>query len=74
MLKHFTYIRLAGITTAPNILPKYVLDKLLLKKFAFQLFEIGQTVELIRRKLKAWLELLVPVGPYQILNQGHAQK
>ena len=71
MLKNFTYILLAGIMEAPNLLPKYVLDKLLLNEFAFQLFEIGQVVELIRRKLKAWLELPVQVGPYQILNHGH---
>ena len=64
MIKNFSYIRLAGITTAPHLLPKYVPDKLLLKEFAFQLFEIVQTVELIRRKLKAWPELLVPVGSY----------
>ena len=29
---------------------------------------------MIRRKLKAWLELLVPIGPYQILNHGHTIK
>lgn len=38
------------------------------------MFEIHQTTDLIRRKLKAWLELLVPIGPYQILNHGHAMK
>ena len=74
MMKNFTYICLAGITVAPHLLPKYVPDKLLLKEFAFQLFEIGQTMELIRRKLKAWPDLLVPVGPYQILNHGHTHK
>ena len=72
MLKNFTFIRLVGIIVAPCLLPKYVLDKLLMKEFAFQLFEIGQTIELIRRKLKAWPELLVPVGPYYILNHGHS--
>ena len=41
LLKHFTYICLVGITTIPNLLPRYVLDKLLLKEFDFQLFEIG---------------------------------
>lgn len=54
LLKNFTYIRLAGIIAVPNLLPKYVPDKLLFKEFPFQLFEIGQIVELIRRKLKAW--------------------
>ena len=64
MMKKFTYIHLTGVTTAPHLFPKYVPDK----------FEIGQTAELIRRKLKAWPKLPVPVGPYQILNHGHAHK
>lgn len=59
---------------ASHLLAKYILDKLLLKEFAFQLFEIVQTIELIRRKLKAWPELPVPMVPYQLLNHGHARK
>lgn len=74
MLKHFTYIHLTCITAAPNILPRNVPDKRLLKEFTFQLFEIGQTVELIKRKVKAWPEMIVPIGPFQILNHGHARK
>ena len=74
MMNKFTYIRLVGITPTPHLLPKYIPDKLLLKAFAFQLFEIGQTMELIRRKMKAWTKLLVPVGQYQILNHGQARK
>ena len=38
------------------------------------MFEIDQTTDLIRRKLKAWPKLPVLVGPYQILNHGHAMK
>lgn len=41
LLKHFTYIRLAGIFVALNLLPRYVPDKILLKEFTFKLFEIG---------------------------------
>ena len=74
MLKDSTYIHLAGIMAAPNLLPRYVLDKLLLKEFAFQLFKIGQTIGLLRRKLKAWSTLLVPIGPYHILNHGDMVK
>ena len=74
LLKHFTYIRLASITAAPNFLLKYVLDKFLLKKFSFHLFEIGQTIELIRKKVKAWQKMPVPLGPFQILNHRHARK
>lgn len=74
MLRDFTYICLAGIMVAPHLLSRYVPDKLLRKEFAFQLFEIGQTANLLRRKLKAWPKLPVPIGPYQILNHGHAVK
>ena len=74
MLRDFTYIYLARITEAPHLFPRYVLDKLLLKEFTFQLFEISQTIDLIRRKLKAWPKLPVPIGPYQILNHGHTIK
>lgn len=74
LLNHFTYIWLEGITVAPNILPRYVPDKILLKEFASQLFEIGQTVGLIKRKVKAWPKMIVPIGPFQILNHGHARK
>jgi hypothetical protein len=74
MLQDFTYIHLDGIMTSPHLLPKYVPDKLLLKEFAFQLFEIGQTTDPIQRKLKACPELPVPIGPYQILNHGHTMK
>ena len=74
MLKDFTYIHLTGIMVAPQLFPRYVLGKLLLKEFTFQLFEISQTANLIRRKLKAWPERPVPIGPYQILNHGHAMK
>ena len=41
LLKYFTYIYLVGITAVPNLLPRYVPEKLLLKEFSFQLFEIG---------------------------------
>ena len=74
MLKDFTYIFLTGIMASPHLFPRYVPDKLLLKEFAFQLFEIGQTIDLLWRKLKAWLELLVTIGPYQIINHGHTMK
>lgn len=59
---------------AANLLLRYILNKLLLKEFAFHLFEIGQTVELIKTKVKAWLEMPVPIGPFQILNHGDAIK
>lgn len=55
-------------------MPRYVPNKLLLKEFAFQLFEIGQTVELIKRKVNTWPEMPVLIGPFQILNHGHARK
>ena len=74
MLRYFTYICLARIMVAPHLLPRNVPDKLLLKEFTFQLFEISQTVDLIQSKLKAWLELPIPIGPYQILNHGHTVK
>lgn len=74
MLKNFTYIHLASIITTPHLLSKYVPNKLLLKEFAFQLFEIGHSIELIRRKLKAWPELPLPIGSYHLLNHGHTQK
>ena len=74
MLRDFTYIHLARIMAVPHLLPRYVPNKLLLKEFTFQLFEISQTMDLLRRKLKAWSELPVPVGPYKILNHGHTVK
>lgn len=74
LLKHLTYIQLTCITTSPNLLPRYIQDKILLKEFAFQLFEIGQTDGLIKRKVKAWSKMPVPIGPFQILNHGHAKK
>lgn len=74
MLRDFTYIHLTGIMVAPHLLPRYVPNKLLLKVFSFQLFEISQTTDLLRTKLKAWLELPVLICPYQILNHGHMVK
>lgn len=59
---------------APNLLPRYVLDKILLKEFAFKLFEIGQTIALIKRKVKAWPEIPVSIGPFKFINHGHARK
>ena len=73
-LKHFTYIWILGITTALNLLPRYVPDKILLKEFAFQLFEIGKIVSLIKMKVKECLGMIVSLGTFQILNHGHAQK
>lgn len=58
----------------PNLLLRYVPDKILLKEFGFQLFKIDQTVRLIKRKVKARPEMPVPVGPFQVLNYGHARK
>lgn len=54
--------------------PKYVPNKILLKEFTFQIFEIGQTVSLIKRKVKAWLEIPIYAGPFQPLNHVHVQK
>lgn len=53
---------------------KYEPDKIVLKEFAFQLFEIGQTVGMIKRKVKAWLNMSISLGPFQLLNHGHARK
>lgn len=36
LVEEYTYIRIYGITTPPYILPKYVLDNLLLSQIAFQ--------------------------------------
>ena len=74
LLKHFMYIHLARIIAAPNLLPRYAPNKILLKEFAFQLFEIDQTVGLVTRKVKAWPKMPVPVGPFQILNHGHERE
>lgn len=74
LLKNFTYIRIVGILVASNMLPKYVPNQILLKEFAFQIFEIGHTVSLIRRKVKAWPEMPISVGSFQLLNHGHARK
>jgi hypothetical protein len=57
-----------------NILPKYVPDQILLKEFAFQIFEIGQTISLIKRKVKAWLEMPISIGSCHLLNHDHVRK
>ena len=56
----------------PNLLPKYVSDRSLLKEFTFQIFEIGQIVILIKIKVKAWLKIPISIGSFQLLNHGHA--
>ena len=58
----------------PNMLPKYVLDRIFLKEFAFQIFEIGQTVSLMKRKFKVWPKMLISIVPFQLLNHSHAHK
>ena len=68
------YIRIAIISVTPNLLLKYVPNQILLKEFTFQFFEIGLAVGLIKRKVKAWPEMPLSVGPFQLLNHGHAQK
>ena len=73
-LKNFTYIGLAKIMSAPIMFPKDIPDKIMLKESAFQILEIGQTIILTKRKLKAELEMPIFVGPFQLLNHGNAHK
>lgn len=56
LLRYFIYIRITNILSSPNILPKYVPDRILLKKYVFQNFEVGITAGLIKRKVKGWPE------------------
>jgi hypothetical protein len=53
-------------------LSKYVPDRILLKEFTFQILEISLEFSLIRRKVKAWPEMPLLVGPFQLLNDGHS--
>ena len=39
LLRYFTYIRVVGITAAPHLFPKYIPDRIILKEFAFKIFE-----------------------------------
>lgn len=73
-LNNFTYIMIVGITASPNMFPKYVPHKILLKEFAFQIFEIWQTVSLIKRKFKSWPEMPISIAPFHLYNHGHVYK
>ena len=68
------YIRIAGILDTLNVFPKYVSDQILLKEFSFHIFEIGLTANLIKRKVKAWHEMPISIGPFQFLNHVHSLK
>lgn len=72
LLRYFTYIRIWNTSTI--LLPKCVLDRILLKEFTFQIFQIGLATDLIKRKVKVWPQIPLSVGPFHLLNQGHARK
>lgn len=74
LLKYFTYSRVSGLKYSPYILPKYVPNRIMIKELAFQIFKIGHTNILLKRKVKGWPEMPLTVGLFQINNQGHAQK
>jgi hypothetical protein len=41
MGKHYTYIRVFGCASTPQLLPKYVLDRLIVREIAYQTIEAG---------------------------------
>lgn len=73
LLKDLTYIRLIGLIGVPHLLPKYVPNRILVKEFTFQIFEVGLTVGLLKRKVRGWLEMTLTISPFQIINQDQAQ-
>lgn len=52
LFEEYTYLRIYGVTDPPHILPKYVLDRLILSEIAFQTMIVGfNNFYLKRRKI-----------------------
>jgi len=60
--KDFTYIRIYGATAAPHLLPKFVLDRLVLREIAYQTILHGFNAFLVKEKLKSFISYSLYIG------------
>jgi hypothetical protein len=74
MGKYYTYIRVYGNYEAPHLLPKYVLDRLLIWEIPYQTIETGITSFLSSNSKKLWPTFPINIGGYTLLNGPHARK
>jgi hypothetical protein len=72
--KHYTYIRIYGSTGAPHFLPKYILEKLLIREIAYQTMEVGITSCTIPQFKNILVRFPITVGAQTLLNVPHAKK
>jgi hypothetical protein len=62
-LEYGTYIRVYGATKSPHLLPKFILDRLVLQEIAYQTLVYGVGAALNRDKKMIWPPLPLWVGP-----------
>ena len=71
----FTYIRFFGSIVAPNVLPYYVLDKLLAREIAYQTTgEGGLSKAPWEQKKAIWPAFPLKCGAFALHDYGHAIK
>jgi len=72
--KNHTYIRIYIATKAPYILPKYVIDHVILSKIAYQTFVHKVGASLVRKRKESWPNLPVFIRAYSFDTSTVAEK
>jgi hypothetical protein len=72
--KQYAYIRIYGSTGAPHRLPKYILEKLLIREIAYQTMEVGITTILSTNSKRYWLISLITIGEQTLTSLPHSKK
>jgi hypothetical protein len=72
--RYYTYIRIYGSTSAPHLLPRYVLNKVIIRKIAYQTIDDGVTTLLASNSKRYWPTFLITVGTQTLKNMPRAKE
>ena len=71
--KELTYLRIYGATAAPNLLPKFVPDRLVLREIAYETLLFGFNASLVKEKLRLFITYPMHISPYGLNNYFFAR-
>jgi hypothetical protein len=71
--KELTYLRIYGATAAPNLLPKFVPDRLVLREIAYETLLFGFNASLVKEKLRLFITYPMHISPYGLNNSVFAR-
>jgi len=72
--KYYTYVKIFKATGTPHMLPKYVLDKLLVREIVYRTIENGVITYLSEKNKRHWPIFPLHIGMFSLQNKRQTKK